>query len=116
MNESFKIVWRFVESSPDLLTPSGTNDRGSGNAARIPCSEPRQSRLQFPLRGPPATTCDNGRDEDDVSGRHSGSMTSPTSRGDAKPGSLTPLAAALADRYRIERELGAGGMATFEPG
>ena len=27
-------------------------------------------------------------------------------------GSATPLATALADRYRIERELGAGGMAT----
>ena len=26
--------------------------------------------------------------------------------------SLQPLTAALADRYRIERELGAGGMAT----
>ena len=35
----------------------------------------------------------------------------PTQR-DAVLPALTPLASALADRYRIERELGAGGMAT----
>jgi serine/threonine protein kinase len=32
--------------------------------------------------------------------------------GTATPGIGRRLAAALADRYRIERELGAGGMAT----
>jgi hypothetical protein len=29
-----------------------------------------------------------------------------------RPGSWSGLKAALADRYRLERELGAGGMAT----
>lgn len=43
-------------------------------------------------------------------------MLTPNDRDAAAPAPLPPLdapiATALADRYRIERELGAGGMAT----